>query len=77
MMTIPFIPTQWRRPPKPTKNEVMLNKKEVLARIGVAPTNAIKEEVFAELRKYQNPFNTQKMYKSSEVDDLIASFKTL
>ena len=70
-----FIPLPWLQPQKVAKDEVMLNRKEVLQRIGVAPTNMVKEEVFKILRAYDNPFNTQKKHKASEVDDLIASFK--
>lgn len=72
-----FVPLPWLKPQKATTHEIMLNRKEVLQRIGVAPTNMVKEEVFKILRAYDNSFNTQKKYKASEVDDLIASFKVI
>lgn len=52
----------------------MLKKHQVLDRLGVSPTNPIKNEIFKSLPTYENKFSKQAIFKEEDVLELIHSF---
>jgi len=51
----------------------MLNKKQALDILGVAPTNPIKNEIFDMLTKYENRFNQHAIFREEDVISLLRS----
>lgn len=65
-------------PRKPKFNDTrMLKKNEVLERLGVSPTNPIKNEIFATLPTYDNKFSKQAIFKEEDVLELIHNFSVV
>ena len=58
-------------------NTRMLKKNEVLERLGVAPTNPIKNKIFTTLPTYDNKFSKQAIFKEEDVMALIHSFPVM
>lgn len=55
----------------------MLNKKEVLDMLGIAPTSAARKKVFEDLPQYQNKYSKTKIFKLSDVGALIDGFEVV
>jgi len=55
----------------------MLNKKEVLDRFGIAPESPDRKKIFDDLPKYDNPYSKTRIFKSTDVDDIIDGMKRL
>lgn len=75
MKYIAVIPNKYMEAePKKYVKTRMLNKKQALEILGISPTNPIKNDVFEMLPKYDNPFNSQAIFREEDVIDLLRSF---
>jgi len=72
---IPNIGIQWGRQLTPAVHTKMINKKQALEILGVSPTNPIKNQIFDELPKYKNRFNTQAIFREEDVLMLLRNFE--
>lgn len=55
----------------------MLNKKEVLNMLGVAPTSEARKKIFDDLPKYNNPYSKTKIFKLRDVYDIMNRFEVV
>jgi len=53
----------------------MINKREVLSILGIAPTSPKRLKVFKDLPKYNNPYSKTRVFKDSDVYALVDGFK--
>lgn len=53
----------------------MLNKKEVLAIMGISTTSKSRLKLFRDLPKYKNPYSKTKMFRMDDVEELIQNFE--
>lgn len=56
-------------------SEKLLTKKEILQMFNLKPTNPKRKEIFNQLPKYQNPFNSRAIFKQSDALMLLESLK--
>lgn len=55
----------------------MLNKKEVLDIVGISATSQERKKVFEDLPQYKNPYSKTKIFKLSDVKDLVDNFEVI
>jgi len=73
---IAFFPSEHMKKPKTAiPSTRMLNKKQVLERVGVSPNSPYRHDVLAKLTEYKNPHNSLAKYREDEVALMLNSFK--
>ena len=55
----------------------MLNKREVLEKLGISVSSPERKKIFEDLPRYKNPYSKTKIFKEYDVDALMDSFEVV